>query len=135
MTILSERNLEIAEMHNAGHDFTEISKQYGISPLRVRQICISVAQRKKWNEEHKDFTSLSVRVANALVNNNIRTKEFLLECLNHPNGAGIEEPFGEKMLAELEDFVGFKISCTRQHYYDTRFRVYRTYKVLKRVIE
>ena len=126
-----QRNAEIFKLRNQGYTLNQIGEKYNISGSRVRQICKRQERRERMLLECDELANLPLPVYRALYRNNIKSKDFLIECLNDKNGLGIDR-IGAKGLEELEKFVGFKIDAKKKVISSHPYGIWRAIWVLKR---
>ena len=131
-----KRNNEIVNERLAGRTYRSIGEEYGLSTNRVRQICekenaikryqermkgkrILLAEREKYLDDHGRLDELTPRLYNAVRCGGADTKDELVEMLCSKDGIEVRN-VGSKSIAELEEFVGFKIErvmkYTTTHY-------------------
>lgn len=120
-----KRNNEIVNERLAGRTYRSIGDEYGLSTNRVRQICEKEnailkrqerlkeirreqAEREKYLDEHGRLDGLTARLYNAVRCGGADTKDKLVEMLCSEDGIEVIN-VGSKSIAELEEFVGFKI--------------------------
>lgn len=94
------RNENIKIDRKNGMSYAEISRKYGISLERVRQICL----KKEYDGELK---GLSLRVRYALNRAGVMSKQQLIEYLDE-DGRLFVRNIGAKGIAELETLTGMK---------------------------
>ena len=94
------RNENIKIDRKNGMSYAEISRKYGISLERVRQICL----KKEYDGELK---GLSLRVRHALNRAGVMSKQQLIEYLDE-DGRLFVRNIGAKGIAELETLTGMK---------------------------
>ena len=131
-----KRNNEIVNERLAGRTYRSIGEEYGLSTNRVRQICEKEnaikkrqerlkeirrehAEREKYLDEHGRLDGLTPRLYNAVRRGGADTKDELVDMLCSEDGIEVRN-VGSKSIAELEEFVGFKIErvmkYTTTHY-------------------
>ena len=120
-----KRNNEIVNERLAGRTYRSIGDEYGLSTSRVRQICEKEnaikryqermneirreqAEREKYLDEHGRLDGLTSRLYNAVRGGGADTKDELIEMLCSEDGIEVIN-VGSKSIAELEEFVDFKI--------------------------
>lgn len=102
-----ERNESIKKDRKADMSYADISRKYGISLERARQICL----KKEFDGELKE---LSLRVRYALNRAGIMTKEQLLERIEEEEGL-FARNIGFKSIEEIEALTGKKIEKCGRH--------------------
>lgn len=131
-----KRNNEIVNERLAGRTYRSIGEEYGMSTSRMKQICDrentilkrqerlneirrEQAEREKYLDEHGRLDGLTPRLYNAVRRGGADTKDELVEMLCSKDGIEVRN-VGSKSIAELEEFVGFKIErvmkYTTTHY-------------------
>lgn len=120
-----KRNNEIVNERALGKTYREIGEKYGLSANRIMQICNKAeaikryreratkimaeqAEHEKYIDENGRLDGLSPRLFNAIRRGGAETKKELVEMLCSENGISVSN-VGDKMIAELEEFVGFNI--------------------------
>ena len=131
-----KRNNEIVNERLAGRTYRSIGEEYGLSTNRVRQICEKEnaikkrqerlkeirreqAEREKYLDEHGRLDGLTPRLYNAVRGGGADTKDELVKMLCSKDGIEVIN-VGSKSIAELEEFVGFKIERVMK-YATTRY--------------
>ena len=113
---IEERNQKIIAMRNEGYTLDKVSKAYGVSIERVRQIVLG-AERKKERmnyEKYGEFIKLNERIRNCLYRKNITDLENLKRILiNCPEGIKVRN-IGNKSIGDIEQIVGFELDRNRQ---------------------
>lgn len=102
------RNNLICKARAQGNTYRDISRLFGISIERARQICMQEKKVKDDYESYGDMAALSVRVRNALFRSNISSKSDLIKGLENDDGIGVRGIW-DKGIEEIEKYVGFKI--------------------------
>lgn len=131
-----KRNNEIVNERALGKTYREIGEKYGLSTNRIMQICKKAeaikrhrervakimaeqAEKEKYLDENGRLDGLSIRLFNAIRRGGAETKKELVEMLCSEDGIEVRN-VGSKSIAELEEFVGFKIErvmmYTTTHY-------------------
>ena len=105
-----ERDKSIFLMRESGKTYAEVSKVYGISEVRAREIYANERRRIRIEQEAEEvgLNDISLRTYYALKRAGISTKEELIDKLKSKGGVGLYM-CGSKAWGEIEMLVGFPL--------------------------
>ena len=98
-----ERNTRIYADRKTGMSYRELGKKYGLSNIRVRNIC----EERKWLEA-SDFSGMTARTANGLMRCGIMTKQELVDLINSGKTLRMKN-IGIVSIGEIEKFTGIEL--------------------------
>lgn len=146
-----KRNTEIFNERLAGRTYKSIGDEYGLSTNRVKQICdremvlmeresrleqkrLQQEERDKYLDEHGRLDALTPRLYYRILRGGADTKDKLVEMLCSENGIEVKY-VGNKGIAELEAFVGFRIKRVMKYTTTPYGFTYLSGSVLKKEVD
>lgn len=109
---ISDRNIEIFKMYEAGKSKNDIALETGLS---YGSICVIIDKVKNWKktcEKYPDYKDLSTHLRNLLLYSKYYSKSDLIDHLENEGALIRKRFFGKATQHELDDFVGFDTILT-----------------------